>query len=105
MCRINEPVSSTGVGGCDATMEAQNNNQPTLDNHNNLYKIPGQEDQVGHFNQYIIRHVQSTYDRETKQNVTCSKTNNKYLVSIISSIKCLSTQLILAVSFPLSLKL
>uniref|UniRef100_A0A8P4KG24 NEK6-subfamily protein kinase n=1 Tax=Dicentrarchus labrax TaxID=13489 RepID=A0A8P4KG24_DICLA len=26
-------------------MEAQNNNQPTLDNHNNLYKIPGQEDQ------------------------------------------------------------
>lgn len=35
------------VGGCDVTMEAQNNNQPSLDNHNNLYKIPGQEDQVG----------------------------------------------------------
>lgn len=34
------------LGECDATMEAQNNNQPTLDNHNNLYKIPGQEDQV-----------------------------------------------------------
>lgn len=29
-------------------MEAQNNNQPTLDNHNNLYKIPGQDDQVGY---------------------------------------------------------
>ncbi|GLD51897.1 serine/threonine-protein kinase Nek6 isoform X1, partial [Lates japonicus] len=26
-------------------MEAQNNNQPNLENHNNLYKIPGQEDQ------------------------------------------------------------
>lgn len=26
-------------------MEAQNNNQPTLDNHNNLYKIPDKEDQ------------------------------------------------------------
>ncbi|KAG7235523.1 hypothetical protein INR49_002569 [Caranx melampygus] len=26
-------------------MEAENNNQPNLDNHNNLYKIPGQEDQ------------------------------------------------------------
>ncbi|KAG7498739.1 serine serine/threonine-protein kinase Nek6-like [Solea senegalensis] len=35
----------TVVGGCDATMEGHNNNQPNLDNHNNLYKIPGQEDQ------------------------------------------------------------
>lgn len=35
------------VARCDATMEAQNNNQPILDNHNNLYKTPGQGDQVG----------------------------------------------------------
>lgn len=27
-------------------MEADTNNQPTLDNHKNLYKLPGQEDQV-----------------------------------------------------------
>lgn len=51
---------ATVLGGCDATMEAQNNNQPTLDNHNNLYKIPGQEDQVGPL----------TYSR---LNVTCYK--------------------------------
>ncbi|KAM8827594.1 serine/threonine-protein kinase Nek7-like [Spinachia spinachia] len=37
--------SSLGVVSCDAAMEAQNNNQHTLDNHNNLNKIPGQEDQ------------------------------------------------------------
>ncbi len=36
----------------DATMEAQNNNQPTLDDHNNYYKITAQEDQV----QYDINH-------------------------------------------------
>lgn len=35
------------VGRCDANMEVQNNNQPTLDKHNNLYKIPSQENQVG----------------------------------------------------------
>ncbi|XP_031594251.1 serine/threonine-protein kinase Nek6 isoform X3 [Oreochromis aureus] len=37
--------SSSEVGRCDANMEVQNNNQPTLDKHNNLYKIPSQEDQ------------------------------------------------------------
>ncbi|XP_006797383.1 serine/threonine-protein kinase Nek6 isoform X1 [Neolamprologus brichardi] len=37
--------SSPEVGRCDANMEVQNNNQPTLDKHNNLYKIPSQEDQ------------------------------------------------------------
>lgn len=42
------------MGGCDATMEAQNNNQPTLDNQNNLYKIPGQEDQVGRLSTVLI---------------------------------------------------
>ncbi|XP_030598147.1 serine/threonine-protein kinase Nek6 isoform X2 [Archocentrus centrarchus] len=36
--------SSSEVGKCDANMEAQNN-QPTLDKHNNLCKIPSQEDQ------------------------------------------------------------
>lgn len=34
------------VRGCDATMEAQNN-QSTFDNLNNLYKIAAQDDQVG----------------------------------------------------------
>ncbi|KAM7369473.1 hypothetical protein PAMP_013740 [Pampus punctatissimus] len=38
-------VMVTILHGCNATMEAQNNNQSTLDNHNNIYKIPGQEDQ------------------------------------------------------------
>ena len=38
----------TVVGWCYVTMDAQNNYQPNLDNHNNLYKIPGLEDQVGH---------------------------------------------------------
>ncbi|XP_005449564.1 serine/threonine-protein kinase Nek6 isoform X3 [Oreochromis niloticus] len=37
--------SSSEVGRCDANMEVQNNNQPTLDKHNNLYKMPSQEDQ------------------------------------------------------------
>ncbi|XP_068191758.1 serine/threonine-protein kinase Nek6-like isoform X2 [Antennarius striatus] len=44
------PVEHQGesyVGVCDATMEAQNNNQPSLDNQNNLYKLTSPEDQRG----------------------------------------------------------
>ncbi len=43
------------MGGCDVTMEAQNNNQPTLDNHNNLYKISGQKDEVGHLTIMLLQ--------------------------------------------------
>lgn len=53
-------------------MEAQNNNQPTLDNHNNLYKIPGQEDQVGHLTYLSLDRFNGLLI-EKKLNVICSK--------------------------------
>lgn len=77
-------------------MEAQNNNQHTVDNDNNLYKISGQEDQVECLTSILLDGVKVLIIMK-KLNVTCSKTSACPYLHISIYI----TLLLLAVSFPL----